>query len=94
MKQAIRDYEADKSHIIGVNDGYMSRAHWNLLCSIRDMRLWCRGIKPHRFWKVTHVKEYFGVRGNKQSVLDQLLKMQENINREAIKQQIKKELGI
>ena len=38
---------------------------YNLICSKRDLQLYCKGIKPHRNWKISSVKEYFGINGNK-----------------------------
>ena len=38
---------------------------YNLICSKRDLRLYCRGIKPNRHWKISDVKKYFGINGNK-----------------------------
>ena len=41
---------------------------YNLICSKRDLQLYCKGIKPHRNWKISSVKEYFGISGNKQDL--------------------------
>ncbi len=47
---------------------------WNLLCSVRDLTIFCEfGMKPHRHWRLRQVKEYFGIKGKKEKVLDQLL---------------------
>ena len=45
---------------------------YNLICSKRDLRLYCRGIKPNRHWKITDVKKYFGMNGNKQDLSNKL----------------------
>ena len=45
---------------------------WNLALSRRDMKLYCKGIKPHRRWKVTPVKKYFGMTGSKEVFLAKL----------------------
>ena len=37
---------------------------WNLILSIRDLKLYSKGIKPHRNWKITPLKTYFGMNGN------------------------------
>ena len=29
---------------------------YNLICSKRDLQLYCKGIKPHRRWKISSVK--------------------------------------
>ena len=53
------------------NDG-LYRANYNLAVSIRDLKLWDAGIRPHRHWRLKHVKDYFGVTGNAKSILKQL----------------------
>ena len=86
MKQKItKDYHTDNDQIhvsTGSGSGYMKHAHWNLLLSIRDLQLFCKGIKPHRYWKLRDVKDYFGVKGNKEKVLEQLLEMFKQIEDE------------
>jgi hypothetical protein len=53
-----------------VNGKPMPLAYWNLLCSHRDLQLWVRmGMIPHRGWKVTAVKRYFGLTGSKDKML-------------------------
>jgi hypothetical protein len=39
---------------------------------MRDVRLYNAGIKPHRNWKVTDVKRYFGINGNTATLLSKL----------------------
>ena len=45
---------------------------YNLICSKRDLRLYCRGIKPNRLWKISDVKKYFGINGNKEELSKKL----------------------
>ena len=45
---------------------------WNLVCTIRDLKLFCNGIKPNRHWKLKSIKEYFGMTGNKETMLAKL----------------------
>ena len=45
---------------------------YNLICSKRDLQLYCKGIKPHSRWKISSVKEYFGISGNKQDLSSKL----------------------
>ena len=52
---------------------------YNLIISIRDFRLYSKGIKPHRNWKITLLKTYFGIKGNAKSMLDQLLQIKQTI---------------
>ncbi len=65
-------FEADFANELNVNGAAMSRAYWNLILSIRDCKLYSKGIKPHRFWKITDVKAYFGVKGNAQGIAEKL----------------------
>ena len=53
---------------------------WNLICSIRDLKLFCKGIKPHRHWKITPVKKYFGMTGHREVLLEKLQRLREIIN--------------
>tara|TARA_R110001632_G_scaffold437_3_gene1421 strand:+ start:431 stop:685 length:255 start_codon:yes stop_codon:yes gene_type:complete len=70
-------YEQDQKIAIKINDSIATRAWYNLVVSIRDVKLWKAGMKPHRHWRITDVKNYFGVKGNTQKVLDQLLTLKE-----------------
>ena len=47
-------------------------AMWNLITSKGAVRLWTRGIKPNRHWKISDVKRYFGMNGNKDVLLEKL----------------------
>lgn len=70
-------FEKDLEVVMNVNDGVMSRGIWNLIVSIRDMKLFCKGIKIHRHWRMGDVKLYFGVTGGKEKILNQLEKLLE-----------------
>ena len=60
--QFFQDLETHKHH-----------AMLNLICSIRDVKLWAEhGMKPHRQWKMSDVKWYFGMDG-KGEILHQKL---------------------
>ena len=52
---------------------------YNLIISIRDLRLYSNGIKPHRRWKITPLKTYLGIKGNAKSMLDKLIKINQII---------------
>ena len=56
-------------HINGVKT---PTAYYNLLVSIRDCGLWSIGMKPHRFFKITDVKKYFGLKGSSKTYANQL----------------------
>jgi hypothetical protein len=62
----------DESKTLNVNSQPISRGYWNLIISIRDTGLYSKGIKPHRHWKITDVKTYFGVKGNPADIYSQL----------------------
>lgn len=66
-----RFYSDWTSSADAVNQGW-----WNLICSVRDLKLWSKGIKAHRGWKVTPVKEYFNIKGSKESLVVQILAIQ------------------
>ena len=55
------------------NGGRMSRGMYNLMVTRRDMKMYARhNMKPHRFWKITDVKTYFGLSGGKDKVCQQI----------------------
>ncbi len=66
--QFLKDLSTDENQNRNYNLGL-----WNLSLSIRDLRLYTKGIKPHRRWKISDVKWYFGVSGNKDDLLNKLL---------------------
>ena len=70
-------FEIDKQNTFMYGDSthgnrLMTRAYWNLVVSIRDVGLFTKGIAPNRHWRLKHVKEYFGIKGNKESIYKQL----------------------
>ena len=65
-------FEKDLSTPFNCNGVEISKAYYNLVISIRDVKLFCAGLKPHRYWRLKDVKTYFGVKGNKENVLKQL----------------------
>jgi hypothetical protein len=55
------------------NGKEMSRGMYNLMVTRRDMKMYSRhNMKPHRFWKITDVKTYFGLSGGKDKVCQQI----------------------
>jgi hypothetical protein len=62
----------DESKTLKVNNGTMSLGYWNLIISIRDCKLYSKGIKPHRNFKITNVKKYFGLTGDASKLVVQL----------------------
>ena len=58
--------------IMPVNDGSMTRATWNIICSHRDLKMWTKWkMKPTASWRVTDCKRYFGLKGSGQKLLAQ-----------------------
>ena len=47
-------------------------AMWNLITSRSAVKLWTKGIKPNRHWKISDVKWYFGMTGNAETLLTKL----------------------
>jgi hypothetical protein len=70
-------FETDLDRPFNINGGNSNKGFYNLVVSIRDMKLYQIGMKPHRFWKIGDVKAYFGVKGNKESVLKQLVALKD-----------------
>jgi hypothetical protein len=68
-------FENDLTISLNVNGGAMPKAIWNLIVSIRDCKLYSKGIKPHRHWRISDVKRYFGVSGNAEALADKLQAM-------------------
>ena len=53
---------------------------WHLSLCIRDLKLYCKGIKPNRKWRITPVKKYFGMTGHREVLLEKLQRLLEIIN--------------
>tara|TARA_R100001443_G_scaffold7122_4_gene16353 strand:- start:2630 stop:2926 length:297 start_codon:yes stop_codon:yes gene_type:complete len=73
---------ANGGEVMTVNGSPMGRAIWNLIVSKRDLSLYCTGprpIKPHRHWKVTDVKKYFGIKGTGQKLYDNFMALHDDI---------------
>ena len=67
-------YIADCSDdtILSMNGNPMHKGFYNLVVSIRDVKLFIVGMKPHRHWKFNDMKKYFGLKGNKHKIAEQL----------------------
>jgi len=75
-------FEIDLAKSMSVNNGQMSIGVWNLIITIRDVKLFCKGIIVNRHFKLKNVKAYFGVSGGKEKVLEQLEKILAEIKAE------------
>ena len=62
----------DESKTLNVNNNTMPLGYWNLIISIRDCKLYSKGIKPNRHWKISDVKTYFGLKGDASKLVIQL----------------------
>ena len=62
----------DESKTLKVNNGTMPLGYWNLIISIRDCKLYSKGMKPNRHWKISDVKKYFGLKGDAGKLVMQL----------------------
>ena len=56
-------------------------AMWNLITTKGAVKLWTKGIKPNRHWKITDVKKYFGMNGNAEVLHGKLVKLHEVLMR-------------
>lgn len=75
----VRDLNSGET--INVNGRPMLIARWNLITSKRDLTLWVKcKMKPHRGWKVSEAKKYFGLTGSGQKMLDQFVQLEEDFN--------------
>ena len=72
-------FQLDLQRPLSINGAQSSRAFYNLVVSIRDVSLFSKGMKPHRGWRITDVKNYFGVKGNPTKVLAQLQELRDNL---------------
>lgn len=67
----------DETRQINFNGSPMPCGYYNLILSIRDCGLYSKGIKPHRHWKISDVKKYFGIKGSAESMYNQLQMIKE-----------------
>ena len=57
---------------MSINGMESNKATYNLVLSIGEVRLFSKGLKPHRNWRLKDVKDYFNIKGDTAKVLDQL----------------------
>ena len=63
----LKDIESSSTAFMGTNRGI-----YNLLTTIGALKLWTKGIKPSRQFKIRNVKLYFGITGNAETLLYKL----------------------
>jgi len=60
--------------------GATNLALYNLAVCVGQVKLFSKGIKPSRHWRLKDVKNYFGLSGGTDKVLAQLEQLQTIIN--------------
>jgi hypothetical protein len=73
--------KAQLEQTININGIDVPVYYYNLLVSLRDLKMYRIGLKPHRNWRITDVKNYFGIKGNTDALIDQLEKQLEQIKK-------------
>ena len=58
------------------NFGGLSKGLYNLIVCKGQVKLFSKGIKPTKNWRVTDVKGYFGLVGSTEKILAQLEQLQ------------------
>lgn len=73
MAKEMTAFERDRRRFTQFNGAPMSIAYYNLVVSIRDVKLFSKGIVPHRNWRLRNVKQYFGIKGrDHEKLIEQL----------------------
>ena len=62
------------------NFGGTNLGMYNLIVCTGHVKLFTKGIKPHRHWRLKDVKSYFGLSGGTSSILEQLEAIKSNID--------------
>ena len=66
---------------MSVNGSPMSQGVWNMIITKRDLSMWTKlKMKPHRNWKVSQVKTYFGIKGRGQKLFDQFMELKAEVD--------------
>jgi hypothetical protein len=67
---------------MNVNTRPMLMALWNLAVSERDLKMFVKiNMKPHRNWKITDTKKYFGITGCGEKLLNDFLALKAEIKK-------------
>tara|TARA_B110000285_G_scaffold226233_1_gene285655 strand:- start:64 stop:300 length:237 start_codon:yes stop_codon:yes gene_type:complete len=70
-------FELDWSKKMTINGMQSNMGYYNLIISIRDLKIWKAGMRPNRHWKITDVKKYFGIAGNVDTLINRLTDFKE-----------------
>lgn len=65
-----RDLNDPNARTININGKDVKECVYNLIVTRRDVNLYAKGIRPHRYWKIGQVKEYYGIKGGKDKIRD------------------------
>ena len=70
-------FELDWSKKMTINGMQSNMGYYNLIISIRDLKIWRAGMRPNRHWRITDVKKYFGIAGNVDTLINRLTDFKE-----------------
>lgn len=73
--QAVHDAETGKLNTpsVGMQGGKIDYFQYQLAVHRFELRLWEKGLKPRRQWKVGDLKKYYGLTGNDRETLTKQL---------------------
>ena len=86
----VRECQFTTDLISGWNDkrNPVNVGEYNLIVTMRDLKLWTKfKMKPHGFWKVSQVKEYFALKGNGEVLMERFTELFDEV------QKLKEDLG-
>ena len=86
MKNRLSQFEREMltGESVDVNGHAIKWAKWNLVVTNRDLNLYVKtGMKPHRHWRITDVKKYFGLTGSGEKMLKQFTKIYKQYTQDA-----------
>jgi len=66
------------------NSSSVNRGVYNLIVTIRDLKLVLVGIRPHRNFKLRDVKRYFGINGSAKKILEYLLEIRHTMHKQLL----------
>lgn len=80
LKEEIEKIQNGES-VLDVNGAPMGQAMFKLIISKRNISNYVRirGMKPHRSWKVTDVKKYFGITGSGETLLNNFMALHNDV---------------
>ena len=74
-------FESDMNTIIEIKGKETNLGYFNLAKSVRDLKSFVQtGKKPAIGWKISDIKKYYGLKGNKVAIMEGLQIYEEVIN--------------